>query len=473
MKLAKQSKPEEAKRLYLQGKELHKAGQLAKAELAYKNVLRIIPRQPDTLHMLGVLAFQQNDFAESERLLAAAVQYLPKHGLAHYNYGNALRKLGRFEDAIHAFTRSFELDPSNITCLEQLGNIHKELNQFAKAHEYYDQLLALDPANAIGRSNKAITLLTEGRFADGWDLYEDRLDASFNEHHFVSTTLPRFAPDWDGCMPDKPLLVLPEQGIGDHIFYGGMLGDLEKAGIEALVCVDERLVDLFRRSFPKLMFATPAQVASLNPGQALFSAQIPMASLGRWLRKDATDFRNVRSPYLQFSQAQSAELRSTLKQPNRLLIGVSWQSVNANHGASKSCGLGDLLPILQTPNADFIDLQYGDTSEERLQLEVKTGVTIRRLAHIDNKLDIDGLAALIGACDIVVTVSNTTAHLAAALGKPTLVLLPWHTPLWYWHLNSMDSPWYPSAVLLRQDTTGDWTGPVAQASQVIKGLTTD
>jgi hypothetical protein len=273
-------------------------------------------------------------------------------------------------------------------------------------------------------------------------------------------------------MPDKPLLVLPEQGIGDHIFYGGMLGDLEKAGIEALVCVDERLVDLFRRSFPKLMFATPRKVASLYSGQALFSAQIPMASLGRLLRREATDFRNVRSPYLQFNQAQSAELCSTLKQPNRLLIGVSWQSVNANHGASKSCGLGDLLPILQTPNADFIDLQYGDTSKERLQLEAKTGVTIRRLTHIDNKLDIDGLAALIGACDIVVTVSNTTAHLAAALGKPTLVLLPWHTPLWYWHLNSMDSPWYPSAVLLRQDTAGDWRVPVAQASTVVKGLAT-
>ena len=78
--------------------------------------------------------------------------------------------------------------------------------------------------------------------------------------------------------------------------------------------------------------------------------------------------------------------------------------------------------------------------------------------------------SLIDACDIVLTVSNTTAHLSAALGKPTLILLPWHTPLWYWHLNSMDSRWYPSAVLLRQGTTGDWSEPVGQAAKIIQGL---
>lgn len=470
MKTLQKSGPSKAERLYLQGRAHHKAGDLVMAEAAYKEVLRLIPTQPDALHMLGVAAFQQDRFEESERLLAAAIRRIPKSALAHYNYGNALRKLGRFEDAVNAFTKAFELDPSNITCLEQLGNIHKELNQFAKAHEYYDQLLALDPANAIGRSNKAIALLTEGRLAEAWELYESRLDQQLGNSHHMLETLPRFAPEWDGSNPAKPLLVLPEQGLGDQIFYGGMLGDLERTGIEALVCVDDRLVDLFRRSFPKLMFATPAQVASLDPSESLFSAQVPMASLGRWLRREAADFRNVRSPYLQFNQGQSADLRSALKQPNHLLVGVSWQSVNANHGANKSCGLSDLLPILQTPNADFIDLQYGDTSEQRTQLKAKTGIDIRRIDHIDNKLDIDGLAALIGACDIVVTVSNTTAHIAAALGKPTLVMLPWHTPLWYWHLNSTDSPWYPSTVLLRQDTAGNWNGPVAQAAKIIDSL---
>jgi Tfp pilus assembly protein PilF len=470
VKPKKNSAPDQAKQLYLQGKEHHKLGDLASAEAAYKKVLALIPQQPDTLHMLGVLAFQQDRFEDSERLIAAAIRSRPNDGLAYYNYGNALRKLGRFDEAISAFTKAFELNPSHIASLEHLGNIYKELNKFAKAHEYYDQLLALDPENAIGRSNKAIALLTEGRFSEGWELYESRLDGEFDEHYFMSTMVSRFAPDWDGRLKDKPLLVLPEQGLGDQIFYGGMLGDLEKTGIEALVVLDGRIVNLFQRSFPKLMFATPSQIAALDPSQALFGAQVTMASMGRWLRKEAADFKNVRSPFLEQEHTRSKQLRSELKRPGRLLVGLSWQSLNAKHGASKTCSLEQLLPLLKTANADFIDLQYGDTFEERTRLHEAAGIAVQRVSQIDNKSDIDGLAALIGACDIVVTVSNTTAHLAAALGKPTLVLLPWHTPLWYWHTSSMDSPWYPSAVLLRQQSQGDWTVPVMQASEIVRGL---
>jgi tetratricopeptide (TPR) repeat protein len=470
MTATKKSAASQAEQLYRQGKEFHEAGNLTRAEVAYRGVLRLIPKQPDAMHMLGVAAYQQNRFEEAERLMAAAIQYAPKSGLLHYNYGNSLRKLGRFDDAITAFTKAFELDPSHIVALEHLGNIYKELNQFSNAHEYYDQLLAIDPENAIGRTNKAIALLTEGRFSEGWELYESRLDSKFDEDHFMSTMVHRFAPDWDGRIPEKPLLVLPEQGLGDQIFYGGMLSDLEQAGIEALVCMNERLIPLFQRSFSKLMFATPPQVVALDPGQALFGAQVAMASLGRWLRRDTADFQKVRSPFLKFDQTLSEELRSALKQPNRLLVGLSWQSLNAKHGASKTCSLEQLLPLLQTANVDFIDLQYGDTLEERTQLQQQTGIAVQRVSQIDNKADIDGLAAIIGACDIVVTVSNTTAHLSTALGKPTLVLLPWHTPLWYWHLNSMDSPWYPSAVLLRQQSSGDWSAPVLQASKIVRGL---
>ena len=65
-------------------------------------------------------------------------------------------------------------------------------------------------------------------------------------------------------------------------------------------------------------------------------------------------------------------------------------------------------------------MQYGDTSEERAALERTTGLVVSRLEDIDNTNDLDGLAALMGACDAVVTVSNTTAHLAGALGAALL-----------------------------------------------------
>ena len=76
--------------------------------------------------------------------------------------------------------------------------------------------------------------------------------------------------------------------------------------------------------------------------------------------------------------------------------------------------------------------------------------------------DIDGLAALIEACDLVITISNTTAHLAGALGKPVFLLLPYSQGrLWYWQTQRSNTLWYPGMRVFRQQTPGDWAGVVA------------
>jgi ADP-heptose:LPS heptosyltransferase len=84
---------------------------------------------------------------------------------------------------------------------------------------------------------------------------------------------------------------------------------------------------------------------------------------------------------------------------------------------------------------------------------------------------LDGLAALIAACDIVVTVSNTTAHLAAALGKPALVMLPNNDSLlWYWHRDSHTTPWYPSVRLFRRSDTGRWEDVIDAVALTLAGI---
>jgi ADP-heptose:LPS heptosyltransferase len=71
--------------------------------------------------------------------------------------------------------------------------------------------------------------------------------------------------------------------------------------------------------------------------------------------------------------------------------------------------------------------------------------------------DLDGLAALIAACDAVVTVSNTTAHLAGAVGTPTWVMVPYgRGHLWYWFVNRPQSPWYPRVEVRRQQPDKSW-----------------
>jgi ADP-heptose:LPS heptosyltransferase len=86
------------------------------------------------------------------------------------------------------------------------------------------------------------------------------------------------------------------------------------------------------------------------------------------------------------------------------------------------------------------------------------GLRLKHIAEIDNLNDIDGLASLIDVCDVIVTVSNTTAHLSAALGKHVILMLPFSRGLlWYWHIDRTESPWYPSTKAVRQSAIGDWT----------------
>jgi ADP-heptose:LPS heptosyltransferase len=217
---------------------------------------------------------------------------------------------------------------------------------------------------------------------------------------------------------------------------------------------------------PALNFISPEQIE-----QKRFDAQIYFGSLGKLYRSNTESLAKIQSPYLLADTDRTAKLRANLKNSEKLVCGISWSSKNADHGEGKSLSLEALNPVLQLSGFDFVNLQYGDTSEERNAFVQQHGVNIHHVDEIDNHNDLDGLAALIGACDIVVTVSNTTAHLAAALGKPVIVMLPNNDALfWYWHRDSHTTPWYPSARLFRRSDTGRWEDVIDAVALTLAGI---
>jgi ADP-heptose:LPS heptosyltransferase len=157
-----------------------------------------------------------------------------------------------------------------------------------------------------------------------------------------------------------------------------------------------------------------------------------------------------------------------LRCKKRAVAGISWRSTHPLYGKLKSAHLTDFRAVLEMPDLHVIDLQYGDTHEERSTAELDLGVIIERIQEIDNTSDIDGLAALITACDVVLTVSNTTAHLAGALGMPTWVLVPYgNARLWYWFQDVSDSPWYPCVRVRHQARRQPWADLVSSTAEEI------
>ena len=108
------------------------------------------------------------------------------------------------------------------------------------------------------------------------------------------------------------------------------------------------------------------------------------------------------------------------------LIGLAWFTNNQTTGRSRSIDLALLAPLFGGPDLKWISLQYGDT--DALERETAgTGMVVDR--SVDQFVSIDRFAAQIAAMDLVITIDNSTAHLAGSLGIPTWVLLPFCTGL--------------------------------------------
>lgn len=470
MKHSSTSAITQAKRLFSKAMFLHQKNRFHDAILCYKQVLQLMPKQPDALHMLGVVAFQQNDFSAAVDWMTQAYSIQPTNSTLLFNLGNAQRAIGNLIDAENMYLAAlkFSSENENVEVLKNLGNVYKERNEFQNAVSIYEKILARHPEHEYTRMNKALALLTMGNLYEGWPLYESRITIEkVDENRILNMPM---VPAWHGESLEKPLLVLAEQGLGDQIFYGALLSDLQRSGITCVVCMDARLLDLFERSFPSMQFFHAAELPDCSNQQLLFGAQIHIASLGKFFRNQASDFKNVLSPYLLADKNAARLLRIKMQNNGKLVCGISWDSKHIENGRTKRITLQQLLPALQIPNVHFVDLQYGDTQSQRDELASVHGVRIQCFEDIDNFHHIDKLASLIEACDVVVTVSNSTAHLAAALGKPTVVMLAHHTPLWYWHQESMSSPWYPTVTLLRQAQPAQWEPVVSQVAAILNGL---
>lgn len=148
----------------------------------------------------------------------------------------------------------------------------------------------------------------------------------------------------------------------------------------------------------------------------------------------------------------------------RINCGISWKSNRAKLGRHKSISLDELAPILKLNSLNFINLQYGDVKSEIMTANTQLDASIQMVDEVDLYEDILGLQSIIEACDIVVTASNTTAHLAGMSGKETLLFLPvGNSRFWYWHDVDGVSLWYPSIKVFKQEKQGDWSQPIEAA----------
>lgn len=194
-----------------------------------------------------------------------------------------------------------------------------------------------------------------------------------------------------------------------------------------------------------------------------YDAQIPLASLPVVMNMNP-EMDGRRVPYLIANDLITKTLKNNPYPKKQLRCGVAWKSNNQKLGKHKSILLSELKDVLRVDGYEFVNLQYGDTQQEIIDLEKNCGAKLTTIEDVDLFQNIDGLLSIIQTCDLIVTTSNVTAHLAGALGKTTFLLAPYAGGrIWYWHEEAISS-WYPSISLYSQDQNFEW-------NDAIKGIT--
>lgn len=471
------------------------------AAITYLNkCLTLDPDNYLVLCDLALLFTQKEDFQAAKDLYSKAIKINPENYLTYYNRGSTCEKLNEFQNALEDYNiviqknaffepalfnkfrilfrqKKFKDALNQINYLLSLNTennnyyfaraiIFEEMKELDLAIRDYDFIINNDK-NSIdtneAKAKKSFIYLSTNKFIKGWQLYEYRWSIT-DKNKFHAPELMDFN------VTNKNIFIWSEQGLGDQILFSSLLFNALKTQNNFIVSIDSRLISLFTRSFS---WANNIEFISSNnfASETQYDLHLPIGSLGKFFRNSVKDFDNHPRGFLKADELRSRLLKEKIYKKNLKICGISWKSNNQQLAAEKSLSLDQLTPILLEPNTLFVNLQYGETNKETQKISVELDIEIQSISEVDNLSDIDGLAALINACDYIVTSSNVTAHIAGALNKKTYLLLPNGIgKIWYWG-NSSDNPlWYPSIEIFRKTRAESWADTIEKLTNKTKLL---
>jgi ADP-heptose:LPS heptosyltransferase len=246
--------------------------------------------------------------------------------------------------------------------------------------------------------------------------------------------------------------VWTEQGIGDEIMFCSLLPELQDQVSQLIIQCDDRLVPLFKRSFPTADVLGRSAAISENQ----YDTHIPMGDLGSRFRQNADKFKGRGNAFLRPDENRAKTYKTLLENYDKPIIGISWRSGSHHNGTLRSVCVERLASVLGSFGVTLLCLQYGENTSTQVDAcRNRTGVEIKLLKDLDLTHDLDGVAAAICACDLVVSVGNTVAHLSAACGVPTWLLAA-QAASWRWMFSGDRTPWYNAVRIFRQAELGQW-----------------
>jgi tetratricopeptide (TPR) repeat protein len=459
------------------GVALRELKRIDEALVCYDRALALKPNYGDALVNRGNALNRLKRFEESLACYDGAMALAPDNVDLHIGRGEALTKLKRWDDALASFDRSLaivpnyvevysnravtymdmrrfdealasldralEVDPDYAGAWNNRGEALRKMKRFEEAFACFDKALALQPDFGDAALNRALAKLLTGDFVAGWPAYEARWRSTDPLYRAFRSPLP----EWRGQeIAGRRIVVFEEQGNGDTLQFCRYLTLLEARGADVVFLCRPSLVALMRtrKGSARPMSAFPAEP---------FDYQCPLLSLPLAF---GTTLETIPSgaPYLGADPARVAKWRARLGEGG-FKIGVAWEGSAFGTRLGKSFPLARLEGLSRLPGVRLVSLQKNQGAEQLAALP--QGMTVETLgedfdAGPDAFLD---TAAVMQSLDLIVSTDTSVPHLAAALGRPTWVALPYDAD-WRWLVDRPDTPWYPTMRLFRQSAWDQW-----------------
>jgi tetratricopeptide (TPR) repeat protein len=437
------------------GLALHATGRFDEAISSYRNALRLAPDHPEILYNLGNACLELGRIDEALASYDGVLVREPGHAGASVNKGNALLRFNKPAEAIASYDKALTAMPGHPQILTNRGHALRRLDRPVEALGDFEAALAAAPAFPEAHFEAAMTRLTLGDFASGWKAYEWRWKTGAFARH---RRQPQ-APLWLGQGPiaGKTILLHAEQGFGDTIQFIRYAPLLAGRGAKVICEVQPELQPLLS----SLRGVTV--IASGEPLPA-FDLHCPLLSLPLAF-ETRLDTIPAAIPYLNAPADRVTYWRDRLPQSG-LRAGFVWSGQPSHkNDANRSIALARLAALFANSPIPCFSLQSNLRSADA---EVLRGLP--NLVHLGNELrDFADTAAIISLLDVVISVDTAVAHLAGALGKPVVILLPYAADF-RWMRNREATPWYPTAKLFRQPAFGDWDSVIGRIGDELRQI---
>jgi tetratricopeptide (TPR) repeat protein len=463
------------------GLVLEKRKEFEEAVALLEKALTINPDDPVVHNNLGHVLLEQDKLRSAIFHFRRAIELMPDCAEAFHNLGNALKrkyeldkapinektelspaseptvsKQNTFEEAVECYRKALSIKPDCAATHCNLGLALQGQGRLEEALECYRCALAIDPDFAEAHWNGGLCLLLMGDLEKGWEKYEWRWKNEQLKKPKVEFSQPR----WHGHEPlqGKTILLWAEQGLGDTIQFCRYANMAAAQGATVLLAAQAALKPLLTQ--------LPGISRVITEGEPLPNSDYhcPLLSLPLAFRT-TVDTIPTDHAYFSSEPAWTSAWQIRLGGADRMRVGVVW-SGNAIHANDHNRSIPfALFRQLFSDHAQFISLQ-----KEVRPVDTPALDTCGEITHFGSELqDFADTAGLIANMDLVISVDTSVAHLAASMGKPVWILLPF-APDWRWILGRDDSPWYPSVRLFRQPSFGDWESVISTVAEELRKM---